>query len=451
MEFQQNPPLPLSSSFTFPPLPPPPSLPPSSSSSSSSSFSFLPSSLTDNPYFSAGFGLFGLGAAAAVVRQGSQQLLLTGRRLVLSSLEIPSTDKSYQWVMQWLIAAGHLRRHLGLRTTFIKAKHTDMSSHATSSFDFIPSTGTHYLNYRNRFIKLSRHRASTMVDFSTGTPWETLTLTCFTWDRHMFQELLEEARTSALVQEEGHTIIYTSVGQDWRPFGEPKLSRPFDSVILAEGVAETVRADVKEFLASRRWYFDRGIPYRRGYLLHGPPGCGKTSYVMALAGELKYNICIMNVGDPVMTDDRLHYLLATVPPRTLMLLEDIDGAINSEEAGANKAKAGDNPYGLRRVTFSGLLNALDGVVATEERLVFMTTNHIQRLPESLIRPGRIDLKIRVSYATELQLKRMFGRFFPERQEEAEEFAATLSSMDICRKRRGWWSCGLCVYVFMYIE
>ena len=78
----------------------------------------------------------------------------------------------------------------------------------------------------------------------------------------------------------------------------------------ADGVAESILADVRRFLSSAPWYLSRGIPYRRGYLLHGPPGCGKSSFVMALAGELKYNICVLNVADPHMTDDRLQYLLA---------------------------------------------------------------------------------------------------------------------------------------------
>lgn len=82
-----------------------------------------------------------------------------------------------------------------------------------------------------------------------------------------------------------------------------------------DGVAESILADVRRFLSSATWYFARGIPYRRGYLLHGPPGCGKSSFVMALAGELKYNICVMNIADPHMTDDRLQYLLAYVPHR----------------------------------------------------------------------------------------------------------------------------------------
>ena len=58
------------------------------------------------------------------------------------------------------------------------------------------------------------------------------------------------------------------------------------SVILDDGVAESIRDDVLQFSESKQWYIDRGIPYRRGYLLHGPPGGGKTSFITALAGEL---------------------------------------------------------------------------------------------------------------------------------------------------------------------
>lgn len=48
----------------------------------------------------------------------------------------------------------------------------------------------------------------------------------------------------------------------------------------------------QEFLASRDWYAERGLPYRRGYLLYGPPGCGKSSFIFALAGHLGLNICM---------------------------------------------------------------------------------------------------------------------------------------------------------------
>lgn len=67
--------------------------------------------------------------------------------------------------------------------------------------------------------------------------------------------------------------------------------------------------------------------------------------------------------------------------------------------------------GLNRVTFSGLLNALDGVASTEARIVFMTTNYLKRLDPALIRPGRVDLKEFVGYCTRYQLEQMYRRFY----------------------------------------
>ncbi|CEM16860.1 unnamed protein product [Vitrella brassicaformis CCMP3155] len=400
--------------------------------------SFLPDWLACNPYFSAGFGLVGVGALLSLVRTGLQSGLVVGRRYVLTTLEIPSKDHSYQWVMQWLIHRHRQARHLGVETTYTKSK----SGHVQTSFAFVPSPGLHYMTYNGALIKVEREREKSVIDLNTGTPWETLTLTTFAPWRGIFSELLSEARDMALTKEEGKTIIYNSVGQDWRPFGDPKRIRPFSSVVLAENVAETILRDCHEFLDSSQWYIERGIPYRRGYLLWGPPGCGKSSFVMALAGALHYNICVLNVSDPFLTDDRLQHLLATVPPRALVLLEDIDGAITPQPGDLDEGEEGDtkkrekgghhshaaalaHQFGTRRVSFSGLLNALDGVAATEERIIFMTTNRYEVLPDALIRPGRVDMKVFVGLAQPEQLRRMYVRFFPGHESFADEFVRVL--------------------------
>lgn len=75
----------------------------------------------------------------------------------------------------------------------------------------------------------------------------------------------------------------------------------------------------------------QGIPYRRGYLLYGPPGCGKSSFITALAGELEYGIAVLNLSERGLTDDRLNHLLSSAPQNTIILLEDIDGAFISRE------------------------------------------------------------------------------------------------------------------------
>lgn len=71
-----------------------------------------------------------------------------------------------------------------------------------------------------------------------------------------------------------------------------------------------------------------GIPYRRGYLLYGPPGSGKTSFIQALAGSLNYNICLLNLAERGLTDDKLNHLLGLVPERSFVLLEDVDSAFS---------------------------------------------------------------------------------------------------------------------------
>ncbi len=84
-------------------------------------------------------------------------------------------------------------------------------------------------------------------------------------------------------------------------------------------------------------------------------------------------------------------------------MEDIDCAFIDRKDGDDKRS---------KVTFSGLLNAIDGVAAGEGRLLFATTNHIERLDPALIRPGRIDRKVFIGFATHEQAARLFQRFFP---------------------------------------
>jgi chaperone BCS1 len=63
------------------------------------------------------------------------------------------------------------------------------------------------------------------------------------------------------------------------------------------------------------------------------------------------------------------------------------------------------------VTFSGFLNALDGVASGEERIIFMTTNHVEKLDPALIRPGRVDLAEHIDDARPPQARTLFTRFY----------------------------------------
>uniref|UniRef100_A0A8D8SP52 Mitochondrial chaperone BCS1 n=1 Tax=Cacopsylla melanoneura TaxID=428564 RepID=A0A8D8SP52_9HEMI len=212
--------------------------------------------------------------------------------------------------------------------------------------------------------------------------------------------------------------MYTAWGSEWRPFGHPKRRRPLNSVVLDRGVADRILADIREFVKDPAWYLDRGIPYRRGYLLYGPPGCGKSSFITALAGELEFGICVLNLSERGLTDDRLNHLLSVAPQNSIILLEDVDAAFVTREETSQVSTAYE---GLNSVTLSGLLNCLDGVASSEARLLFMTTNYIDRLDPALIRPGRVDLREYVGYCSKHQLELMYRRFYDD-PEHASKFS-----------------------------
>ena len=298
-------------------------------------------------------------------------------------------------------------RHLSIETEKINLPNGSMQTH----FALVPGPGMHLLRYKNAFLLVERVRETKSMDLTKGKPWETVTLTTLYSQRHVFQEIFLEAHQLVQQATQGKTVVYHSTTARWEPFGEPRRKRGLDSVILDQGIKERVLADVQDFLQSSKWYFDRGIPYRRGYLLHGPPGSGKTSFIQALAGELDYNIAMLNLSERGLTDDRLQHLLTVVPKRTLVLLEDADAAF-----GHRREQTDADGYRGANVTFSGLLNALDGVGSAEERLLFLTTNHVERMDAALIRPGRVDMAVRLGDATRWQIEQFWMRFYGDQDQ-----------------------------------
>jgi len=378
------------------------------------------SALGDNQMFGAGFGLLSLGFAATLARKGAQVGLVLFRRHYMTTVEVTCKDKSFNWLLGWIAQKGARNtQHLSVDTSFVESD----SGKVATKYDFMPSVGTHFMNHRGTWIRVERTREQRMME-----PWETVQLTTFGKQKALFVDILESARQMALSEVSGKTLMYTVIGTEWRQFGHPRQRRPLNSVVLDDGVGERIALDVKEFTESVVWYRDRGIPYRRGYLLHGPPGCGKTSFITALAGELEYSICVLNLSDRSMSDDRLQHRLADAPENSLILLEDIDAAFVSRE----DSSVNDAAYkGLNRLTFSGLLNAIDGVTSTEGRIVFMTTNYIERLDPALIRPGRVDCIEYIGTCTNYQLSTMFSKFYPhESIEKAEKFSASVLELDI---------------------
>ena len=139
---------------------------------------------------------------------------------------------------------------------------------------------------------------------------------------------------------------------------------------------------------------------------------------------------MINLSEMGMTDDKLAYLLTKLPKRSLLLLEDADAAF------VNRRQRDSDGFSGASVTFSGLLNALDGVAAGEERIAFLTTNHIDRLDPALIRPGRVDMMLQIGEATRFQAGQMWDRFYGDVDQDGsgrERFLQRLGELGLFGK------------------
>ncbi|KAJ7670731.1 P-loop containing nucleoside triphosphate hydrolase protein [Mycena polygramma] len=210
-----------------------------------------------------------------------------------------------------------------------------------------------------------------------------------------------------------------------------KSRRSFSTLVLPDGIKETLLSDIREFLNNEEWYAFAGVEVRLRYLLYGEPGTGKSTTVHALAGELGMEIYFITLASPALNDHSLGELFHSTPPHSIVLIEDIDCAFPSRveiseavqpQLEGDKDDRPIQPQPQSSVTLAGLLNILDSVASQEGRILIATTNHIEKLDPALIRPGRIDMKIKYSLAVTEQLENVFHRFYPIDNDPAHPFA-----------------------------
>lgn len=183
-----------------------------------------------------------------------------------------------------------------------------------------------------------------------------------------------------------------------------------ESIVLDQGQKDMILSDAREFMASEKWYSERGLPYRRGYLFHGCPGSGKTSLVHALAGQLNLDIYVINLSKKGLDDSGLSELVGDLPARSVALIEEIDAAF-TRGVSRDTTNSKDGSSDSAGVTLSGLLASIDGIQASEGRLLFATTNKYFALDPALIRPGRLDVHLEFTDASQDQAEELFRRFY----------------------------------------
>ncbi|KAK3252940.1 hypothetical protein CYMTET_37793 [Cymbomonas tetramitiformis] len=362
-----------------------------------------------NQFASGGLTLIAAGAALSATRYLLERVYQLVKKSILLTAEFESKDDSYRWIILWLSENALFQDG---RNYSVSANLRHFGSQASGAGEgpdepqvFYVPLGARLLQYKGTWMLVTREKTEPTAGLSFIP--EKVTLHMVTASRKPLEELVNEARARFLEVEKKRTAIYTHDAYGFWERTALRPIRPFDSVVLDDGVSQHLLNDCRQFLQSEEWYVRQGIPYRRGYLLHGPPGTGKTSFVTALAGALKLNIYVVSLSTPDLSDDILAQMLSRAAQRCILLFEDVDSAFIHRSTGEVQASALSFSGALMvhgaGVSISGLLNAIDGVAAQEGRLLFLTTNHPERISSALLRPGRVDVKVKLDRCTSFQV------------------------------------------------
>ena len=215
------------------------------------------------------------------------------------------------------------------------------------------------------------------------------------------------------------TTIY--VWDEYWETVEKRNNRKISTVYLG-GKEYEVLDELKQFLSdeTEKEYNDLGIPYKYNVLFHGYPGTGKTTLIYSIASELGMDIALLPFTCK-MTDVDFMRAMRRIPNNTLLVLEDIDTLFEARK------KHDENK---NNISFSGLLNSLDGIAHIDKQIIFMTTNCFMVLDKALVRPGRIDMNIEFKYANKKQIKTMFQKFLPTQKDKFDLFYEEIRNINV---------------------
>lgn len=373
-------------------------------------------------------------------------------------------DVPYDWLMHWLSkqpAFGKSRefeittRSVGKNSVDNTAGDIEDDEEESEQFShgrrkkkvvFMPCHDvTHTIYYGGHLLRITRSKRNSEY----GTTQE-IKISVVARSNDVIKKLVLEAKKLYEADSEHRICIFLADQHGYWRYNGSRQKRPLSSIVLEPGVKDMIVADCKDFLRSEDWYAERGIPYRRGYLLYGVPGSGKTSLIHALAGELGLDIYVVSLSAKGMNDTMLMNLMGRIPQRCILLLEDLDAAFTrsvtrdststgvplTKSTSSSSSNSTETDGNSNSLSLSGLLNALDGVAASEGRLLFATTNHIDRLDEALRRPGRMDVWINFKYATKWQAEGIFKCFFPSLEDAAAKAEGAAASKP-ASKRAGY--------------
>jgi len=333
-------------------------------------------------------------------------------RVIAFSVSIEETDELYTYFEKWLYA-NYEQKYRNVEAIIKEAYYStpaekfmvdeeDSSGNKTEDrkveeVSYKQFSDTFMIFYHGRPLKIfkGREKFENASDFRSAF-----------YNRFNISGLLSQKAIMALLDDvieynqqfkrkhEASVYVNNTHG-DWVKLRGIKTKK-LDKVVVPN--KEELIADVDNFIDAEKWYEKRGIPYKRGYLFCGAPGNGKTTLALALAQSYKRDIYFLNLNE--ITDASLEFAFRGISSRSILAIEDVDCVFEKRKK-------------ENKVSFSTLLNCLDGVFYKEGSINILTTNHPEQLDPALVRDGRVDMKIEINNPDKAEVEEYLEIFFEQ--------------------------------------
>ncbi|KAL4566377.1 hypothetical protein LXL04_030492 [Taraxacum kok-saghyz] len=225
-----------------------------------------------------------------------------------------------------------------------------------------------------------------------------------------------------------HTVDYYNGLDYWSPV---VLNHPatFDSMAMDLDKKIELLEDLDMFVRRKEYYRRVGRAWKRGYLFYGPPGTGKSSLIAAMANYLKFDVYDLDLKE-VRGNSDLRKILVGTKNRSIIVIEDIDSCgvgLQNRDGENDSPNSNDDDD---KISLSGLLNFVDGLWSScgDEKIIVFTTNHKERLDAALLRPGRMDVQVEMSYCSYGGFKVLASTYLQVKEEEKVELFGEIEGL-----------------------
>jgi chaperone BCS1 len=345
--------------------------------------------LVNNPVFAGVVGGAGVSALFYQARAVPLQLWNFGKRQLTTYIEVDNSEEIFERLMVYLTELSYVNKTRWLRMV-------EFYNRESQKWEWRPTFGSGWHIFKDHGTRFLLHRQTEAADKGGMTLQrrETLTIRVLGRDQTAIRALIKRAED---VYKKCPSIRVYIWHKGSYLMADRKPLRPLNTVYLPEAQKSRIINDVNKFVENKESYVKRGIPYKRGYLFKGPAGTGKTTIAFAIASHLKRPLYIINLNT-AGGDTGITAAFNLIEAGAIVLIEDIDANDITHERTSKPVN--DNTPGVapaEKITLSGLLNAIDGVGARDNRILIVTSNHAEKLDAALIRPGRIDITEEIGY------------------------------------------------------